>query len=61
MLPKPTLQPAPRGDDESEQPAILLSAVLGLFPTARQGLLRDISEIFLREKINVIGVSTQSA
>jgi GTP pyrophosphokinase len=27
----------------------------------RQGLLRDISEIFLREKINVIGVSTQSA
>ncbi len=27
----------------------------------RHGLLRDISEIFLREKINVIGVSTQSA
>ncbi|MGV3742592.1 MAG: RelA/SpoT family protein [Burkholderiaceae bacterium] len=27
----------------------------------RQGLLRDISDIFLREKINVIGVSTQSA
>lgn len=27
----------------------------------RQGLLRDISEIFLREKINVIAVSTQSA
>ncbi|OGB22994.1 MAG: GTP pyrophosphokinase [Burkholderiales bacterium RIFCSPLOWO2_02_FULL_57_36] len=27
----------------------------------RQGLLRDISESFLREKINVIGVSTQSA
>jgi GTP pyrophosphokinase len=27
----------------------------------RQGLLRDISEVFLREKINVIGVSTQSA
>src|SRR5450830_19415 len=26
----------------------------------RQGLLREISEIFLREKINVIGVSTQS-
>jgi len=26
----------------------------------RQGLLRDISEIFSREKINVIGVSTQS-
>ena len=27
----------------------------------RQGLLRDISEAFLREKINVVGVSTQSA
>jgi GTP pyrophosphokinase len=27
----------------------------------RQGLLRDITEIFSREKINVIGVSTQSA
>ncbi|MCA1322680.1 RelA/SpoT family protein [Herbaspirillum sp. alder98] len=27
----------------------------------RQGLLRDISDIFLRDKINVIGVSTQSA
>ena len=26
----------------------------------RQGLLRDISEIFSREKINVIGVNTQS-
>jgi GTP pyrophosphokinase len=26
----------------------------------RQGLLRDISDIFLREKINVIGVATQS-
>jgi GTP pyrophosphokinase len=34
-----------------------------IFVTAsdRQGLLRDISEIFLREKINVIGVSTQSS
>lgn len=27
----------------------------------RQGLLRDISDIFLREKINVIGVATQSS
>ena len=32
-----------------------------IFATDRQGLLRDISEILLREKINVIGVSTQSA
>jgi GTP pyrophosphokinase len=29
--------------------------------TDRQGLLRDISDIFLREKINVIGVSTRSS
>ena len=29
--------------------------------TDRQGLLRDISEIFSREKINVIGVNTHSA
>ncbi|MFP5394363.1 MAG: ACT domain-containing protein, partial [Gammaproteobacteria bacterium] len=27
----------------------------------RQGLLRDISEVFSREKINVIGVNTQSS
>ncbi len=27
---------------------------------ARQGLLRDISEVFSREKVNVIGVQTQS-
>ncbi len=27
----------------------------------RQGLLRDISDVFMREKINVIGVNTQSA
>jgi GTP pyrophosphokinase len=26
----------------------------------RQGLLRDISEVFAREKTNVIGVQTQS-
>jgi GTP pyrophosphokinase len=33
---------------------------LFILATDRQGLLRDISEILLREKINVIGVSTQS-
>ncbi len=35
------LQAAPRTDDESIHPQILLSAVLGLFPTAHQGLVRD--------------------
>jgi GTP pyrophosphokinase len=36
---------------------------VGIMVTAsdRQGLLRDISEVFSREKINVIGVNTQSA
>ncbi|MYN04918.1 RelA/SpoT family protein [Pseudoduganella sp. DS3] len=34
---------------------------LFVLATDRQGLLRDISEIFSREKINVIGVNTQSA
>ena len=28
--------------------------------TDRQGLLRDISDVFTREKMNVIGVQTQS-
>lgn len=43
------------------------AAVVGVFPVDivvdahdRQGLLRDISEILTREKLNVIGVSTQS-
>ncbi|MBY0239717.1 MAG: bifunctional (p)ppGpp synthetase/guanosine-3',5'-bis(diphosphate) 3'-pyrophosphohydrolase [Burkholderiaceae bacterium] len=36
---------------------------VGIFVLAsdRQGLLRDISEVFSREKLNVIGVNTQSA
>jgi GTP pyrophosphokinase len=36
---------------------------VGVFVLAqdRQGLLRDISEVFAREKLNVIGVSTESA
>jgi len=35
------LEPAPRADNGQAQPAIFLSAVLGLFPVANQGLLRD--------------------
>jgi GTP pyrophosphokinase len=36
---------------------------VGVFVLAqdRQGLLRDISEVFAREKLNVIGVSTETA
>jgi GTP pyrophosphokinase len=31
-----------------------------VFAQDRQGLLRDISEVFAREKINVVGVNTVS-
>ena len=34
---------------------------LFILASDRQGLLRDVSEVFSREKINVIGVNTQSA
>lgn len=34
---------------------------IGLFAHDRPGLLRDISDVFAREKINVVGVKTQSA
>ena len=33
---------------------------IGIEAADRQGLLRDISEVFAREKMNVIGVQTQS-
>jgi hypothetical protein len=42
---------APRSDDDAEQPAILLSAVLGLFPTSHQGLLRDTRAMLSEDKI----------
>ena len=35
------LELAPKADDSDDRPAILCSAVLGLFPMANQGLLRD--------------------
>ncbi len=44
------LHPAPRGDDDRPEPAILLSAVLGLFPTAHQGLVRDTRAMIADEK-----------
>jgi hypothetical protein len=40
-----SLAPAPRAEDGPEKPAILLSAVLGLFPVANQGLLRDMQAL----------------
>ncbi len=36
-----TLIPAPRADESADGAAILCSAILGLFPMANQGLLRD--------------------
>jgi GTP pyrophosphokinase len=42
------------------QPGALYEVDVMVFATDRQGLLRDISEVFSREKINVIGVNTES-
>src|SRR5207249_4610630 len=35
------LKPCPRADDEENKAQILSSAVIGLFPLANQGLIRD--------------------
>jgi GTP pyrophosphokinase len=45
-----------RADKETVYPIDIF-----ILATDRQGLLRDISEVLTREKINVIGVNTQSA
>ncbi len=44
----------------SQAPDTVYPVDIFVLASDRQGLLRDISEILLREKINVIGVSTQS-
>jgi GTP pyrophosphokinase len=46
---------APAGDREAKYPVDVL-----VLAQDRQGLLRDISEVFSREKLNVIGVNTVS-
>lgn len=46
--------------DWGEQTTGVFSADILVDAHDRQGLLRDISEIFAREKINVVGVHTQS-
>ena len=43
------LAPAPRADGTGEEPTVLPSAVLGLFPTANQGLLRDLQAMIRGE------------
>ena len=45
----------PKGDGASVYPVDV-----GVEASDRQGLLRDISEVFAKEKMNVIGVQTQS-
>lgn len=48
-----------RDDARSSQPAVYPVDV-AIEAVDRQGLLRDISDVFAREKMNVIGVQTQS-
>jgi GTP pyrophosphokinase len=45
------------GDAKSEA---VFPVDVAVFASDRQGLLRDISDVFAREKINVVGVRTQS-
>jgi GTP pyrophosphokinase len=48
-----------RDDARGSQPAVYPVDV-AIEALDRQGLLRDISDVFAREKMNVIGVQTQS-
>ena len=54
----------PKTDESAGTPASGTSAVypvdVAIEAADRQGLLRDISEVFTKEKMNVIGVQTQS-
>jgi len=45
---------------QQAQGAVLYPVDVAIEATDRQGLLRDISEVFAKEKMNVIGVQTQS-
>jgi hypothetical protein len=49
--PEIELRPAPRADEGEEKPAVLCSAVLGLFPVANQGLLRDMQALAAGEPL----------
>ena len=49
-----TLTPAPRADQESDEPGIVLSAVLGLFPVPNQGLLRDTRAMMTEEPVGPV-------
>jgi hypothetical protein len=46
------LVPAPRAGDEQAKPQILLSAVLGLYPLANQGLIEDMEALAGGERVS---------
>jgi GTP pyrophosphokinase len=48
------------GMPKAEKQAAVYPVDVAVEATDRQGLLRDISDVFAREKTNVIGVQTQS-
>jgi hypothetical protein len=48
----PPLRPAPRAEEDDAKPTILPSAILGLFPVANQGLLRDMQALASGEPIS---------
>jgi hypothetical protein len=52
--PPPSLPliPAPRAGDEQAKPQILLSAVLGLYPLANQGLIEDMEALAGGERVS---------
>ena len=58
--PERVLQTAWSADVMSGRGPSVYPVDLAIEATDRQGLLRDISEVFAREKMNVIGVKTQT-
>jgi GTP pyrophosphokinase len=58
--PERVLQTAWSADVMSGRGKSVYPVDLSIEATDRQGLLRDISEVFAREKMNVVGVKTQS-
>jgi hypothetical protein len=51
--PQSALSPAPRADaEEAQEPRVLCSAVLGLFPLSNQSLVRDLEALAEGEKVS---------
>jgi hypothetical protein len=51
VIPEFVLAPAPRAEEAEDRPALLISAVMGLFPMANQGLLRDMQAMAAGEAL----------